>query len=169
MTFKITKFKLLASLSVLYALAIFYMSAQSSIDIPKSITHLPALYWARDQLLDLGLMPVIDLVHYTYDHRDKVLHMGLYFGFGVLLHLSFRNSQNVFLRRYAAIFAILVGISYGITDELHQSFVPGRSSSKWDLLADSIGVVLAQVGIIVLTIRYLWGKKDENKERTDPK
>lgn len=166
MTFKITKFKVFVSLSVLYALAIFYLSAQSDIDIPRSITHLPILYWVRDQLLGLGLMSVIDLVHYAYDHKDKVLHMGLYFGFGVLLHLTFRNSKHVFLRRYAAILAILVGIFYGITDEFHQSFVPGRSSSEWDVLADSVGVVVAQAGILVLTIKHLWKKKNKKNDRS---
>ena len=169
MSFKITKFKVFASLSVVYALAIFYLSAQSEIDIPRSITHLPILYWIRDQLLDLGLISIIDLVHYTYGHRDKVLHMGLYFGFGILLHLSFRNSENLFLRRYAAILAILVGIFYGITDEFHQSFVPGRSSNQWDLLADGIGIVIAQAGIILLTIKHLWDRKNRKKERSDLK
>ena len=85
----------------------------------------------------------------------------------MLLHLSFRNSKHVFLRRYAAILAILVGIFYGITDEFHQSFVPGRSSSEWDVLADSVGVgvVVAQAGILVLIIKHLWDKK--NKKTID--
>ncbi|OPY19806.1 MAG: VanZ like family protein [Methanomethylovorans sp. PtaU1.Bin093] len=91
--------------------------------------------------------------------------MGFYFGFGVLLHLTFRNSKHVFLRRYAAILAILVGIFYGITDEFHQSFVPRRSSSEWDVLADSVGVVVAQAGILVLIIKHLWDKK--NKKTID--
>ncbi len=129
--------------------------------MPRSITHLPVLYLIRDLLLYLELSSIIDLVHYTYDHKDKVLHMALYFGFGVLLHFTFKNSKNVFLRRYAAILAIILGILYGITDEFHQSFVPGRSSSEWDVLADSIGVIIAQAGIIVLTIKHFWGKKSK--------
>lgn len=84
--------------------------------------------------------------------------------FGILLHLSFRNSENLFLRRYAAILAILVGIFYGITDEFHQSFVPGRSSNQWDLLADGIGIVIAQAGIILLTIKHLWDRKNRKKK-----
>lgn len=161
MAIKLTKFRILVSLTLLYALAIFYLSAQHSIDIPKSILHMPFLYWARDQLLNLGLTQIISFGYYTYGHRDKVLHMGLYFGFGVLLHLSFRNSKNIFLSRYAAIFAILVGVFYGITDEFHQSFVPGRTASEWDLFADGIGVFVAQIGIIVLTVKHLWDRKNK--------
>ena len=59
------------------------------------------------------------------------------------------------------ILAIILGILYGITDEFHQSFVPGRSSSEWNVLADSIGVIIAQAGIIVLTIKHFWGKKSK--------
>ncbi len=31
---------------------------------------------------------------------------------------------------------------YAATDEYHQSFVPGRSSSVWDVLIDGLGVLL---------------------------
>jgi VanZ family protein len=41
----------------------------------------------------------------------------------------------------AALFAIL----YGIGDELHQSFVPGRTASVWDVLADAVGAALAML------------------------
>jgi VanZ family protein len=33
----------------------------------------------------------------------------------------------------------------GSFDEFYQSFVPGRDSSVYDLLADTIGVALAQL------------------------
>jgi VanZ family protein len=32
-------------------------------------------------------------------------------------------------------------IGYAATDEYHQSFVPGRSASLWDVLVDSAGVI----------------------------
>lgn len=43
---------------------------------------------------------------------------------------------------------VLFCLLYGISDEFHQSFVPGRDSSAGDLLADTAGAFLAVV---------LWG------------
>lgn len=37
--------------------------------------------------------------------------------------------------------AIMYCTAYGIVDELHQSFVPGRTSSVLDVLADVVGAV----------------------------
>jgi VanZ family protein len=38
--------------------------------------------------------------------------------------------------------ALLLGIAYALTDELHQHFVPGRQGSVLDVLLDSVGVAL---------------------------
>ena len=43
--------------------------------------------------------------------------------------------------------AVVAGIAYAVTDEVHQSFVPGRLGSVWDVLLDSAGVVL---GVVLL-------------------
>jgi VanZ family protein len=40
--------------------------------------------------------------------------------------------------RVAAI-AVIIATLYGVTDELHQSFVPGRVADAWDLLKDLVG------------------------------
>ena len=39
----------------------------------------------------------------------------------------------------AAALAVLISTVYGVTDELHQSFVPGRIADAWDLLKDAAG------------------------------
>jgi VanZ family protein len=43
--------------------------------------------------------------------------------------------------------AILFALLYGIGDEIHQSFVPGRTASPWDALADLLGATLAMLAI----------------------
>jgi VanZ family protein len=41
--------------------------------------------------------------------------------------------------------AVALGIAYAVSDELHQSFVPGRQGSALDVALDSVGVVLGAV------------------------
>ncbi len=42
--------------------------------------------------------------------------------------------------RVAAL-AVLISTLYGVTDELHQSFVPGRVADAWDVLKNLAGAV----------------------------
>ena len=79
---------------------------------------------------------------------DKILHVIEYSIFGWLLtralRLSFPRKSFVFV----AALAFLMGVSYGASDEWHQSFVPFRDSSSKDLAADAVGVVF---GITMLS------------------
>lgn len=49
--------------------------------------------------------------------------------------------------------AALSGGLYGVLDEVHQSFVPGRDSSVGDVLADAAGAIL---GALLLHGVYRW-------------
>ena len=40
-----------------------------------------------------------------------------------------------------AVIAVVASFAYGVTDELHQSFVPGRHADAWDLLKNLAGAV----------------------------
>lgn len=159
---------ILIALTILYAGFIFYLSSQSNLSIPASIFKIPIMYELADIAKNLGLGFIIDIAEYAHEHMDKVAHMLLYFGLGLLLHLTFKNSDNVILRRYAAIFAVVVGVIYGISDEYHQSFVPGRSSSVHDILADGIGVTIAQIIFLLLILINLRRKKENGDRETSP-
>ena len=50
----------------------------------------------------------------------------------------------------ARVLAFAAGIAYAITDEIHQSFVPGRFASGVDLLVDALGLAAG----IVLVERF---------------
>jgi len=54
--------------------------------------------------------------------------------------------------KYKSLFVIVIlfSIFYGITDEIHQYFVPGRSASISDVGLDSIGIMLFTLSYLVL-------------------
>lgn len=70
---------------------------------------------------------------------DKVLHVIIYAVLGFLIFLSFRKSG---VKRYVLVFSVLLSFTYGLTDEFHQSFVPGRIASFSDIISDIIGAFL---------------------------
>jgi VanZ family protein len=49
--------------------------------------------------------------------------------------------------------AVCAGSFYGIIDEIHQFFVPGRISSLWDWAADTLGAAIG-AGTAVLAGRF---------------
>lgn len=57
----------------------------------------------------------------------------------------------------AALLAVGLTVSYGLTDEFHQSFVPGRTPELRDLAADAVGAAvgtgLVWAWSIVLAVR----------------
>ena len=42
--------------------------------------------------------------------------------------------------------AFIITVLYGVSDEFHQSFVPGRTPDAADVMADAIGAALALTG-----------------------
>lgn len=90
---------------------------------------------------------------------DKIAHAVLYAGLTCCLSFGIRRSNKnppVWAQWYVPVgFAIL----YGISDEVHQSFVPKRSADPWDVLADAIGAIIAQ-----LVLFRAWKPKSHAEE-----
>jgi len=72
---------------------------------------------------------------------DKVAHCSAYFLLGVSVVYGFASLR--FRPALIALIAIFFCLAYGITDEFHQSFIPLRSVSSGDVLADTTGGILA--------------------------
>lgn len=74
-------------------------------------------------------------------------HLGEYGVFGTLLYGALRTSGLG--RRRALVAAIAAASTYGITDEIHQHFVPGRTPDPLDWTTDTfgaaVGAALAQL------------------------
>jgi VanZ family protein len=76
---------------------------------------------------------------YEFPESDKLLHVLLYAPLGFLICYALsRSAPNTNLIFVGAFLASL----YGLTDEVHQYFVPGRTASPLDLLADGIGAII---------------------------
>lgn len=72
---------------------------------------------------------------------DKLAHAAVYAVLGFLLARSLFADRVLTWKRALLVTGLV--IAYGMTDELHQSFVPGRQMSAWDVLADGLGGLLA--------------------------
>ncbi|MBS1494437.1 MAG: VanZ family protein [Bacteroidetes bacterium] len=83
---------------------------------------------------------------------DKYVHFIIYFGLCLLFFYSL-NNQTKFtkLHEYPLVFALIFTSLYGVTDELHQYFVPGRSCDILDWTADTIGALIC---LLVIKIFY---------------
>ncbi len=76
---------------------------------------------------------------------DKMLHTLEYFLFGYLLMRVFATSPRPSIRDHAVLLAAMVGTAYALSDEFHQTFVPGRTASLYDVAFDTLGIFLAAV------------------------
>lgn len=79
-----------------------------------------------------------NFVNYT----DKIVHACVFFVLCWLAHVAFYFQPSIRLRRRSLLLALLFVILFGISDEFHQMFTPGRTSEIWDLVADTIGGLL---------------------------
>jgi VanZ family protein len=76
---------------------------------------------------------------------DKVAHMAVYAFLAATLLVAFSDEQKKTRPKRVVWITVLLCLLYGISDEFHQSFVPGRSSSFFDVLADCAGAIIASV------------------------
>jgi VanZ family protein len=81
----------------------------------------------------------------AFSHMDKVLHAGAYGLLGILFYRAYRSRWPNASGWTMANASLLSAAFYGLTDEFHQYFVPGRSADPWDWLADTIGAMLGVI------------------------
>ncbi|MCA9399450.1 MAG: VanZ family protein [Candidatus Omnitrophica bacterium] len=99
---------------ILYSGIIFYVSGQPNVAISWDIPNI-----------------------------DKVVHAIEYAILGFLTTRAvFGTVPDGSNWRILYICGIFLAILYGLSDEYHQAFVPGRTSSAADFLADSLGAIL---------------------------
>ena len=88
---------------------------------------------------------------------DKFLHFSAYAALSFAVGLWFSGETR--LKQPLRVFLICTAIAsgYGIVDEIHQYFVPGRSSDVLDWVADTLGA-MAGAGVLLLATR-IWASR----------
>ncbi len=98
----------------------------------------------------------LDKIEFPYAH--PIAHSLLY---GMLYYLCYRALSHHRIGRLnsdlSLVIAFLIVGAYGMSDEYHQSFVPGRSEELRDLLIDLTAAFVVLAGIVI--IRRIRGKK----------
>lgn len=99
-----------------YAALIFYLSSLQAVWIPQEMEK--------------------------FDPEKFSLHLAEYAPLGFLLLRALVFAPQTNFQSNVILSAAAIGALYGLSDELHQYFVPSRTASIVDLLADSLGSLL---------------------------
>jgi VanZ family protein len=76
---------------------------------------------------------------------DKIGHMMLYGTLAGTVIFAFSPRQRDTRPQRVLFLTMVFSLLYGISDEFHQSFIPGRSASVLDVLADCGGAAIASL------------------------
>ena len=112
--------------------------------------HLPVIALAI-AIFILSSIPQLNPPDLGFEIQDKFYHFVFYAVFGYLMARSFfllKFSQT--FHRYYLVLAIVFSAVYGLSDEIHQYYVPGRFCSLGDFIADGLG---AATGVFIYHYR----------------
>ncbi len=76
-----------------------------------------------------------------FPYDDKVMHFGIYALLALLVARAVQKEKPLWSPGKIKIVTILFVSVFGLSDELHQAFVPARFASVLDFLADCAGAV----------------------------
>jgi len=107
---------------------------------------LPACLWAI-LVFVLSSIPRLSTPPIGVKFADKFYHLVEYLIFGFLLARAFLSMSAQGREHKAILAAAALGIFWGMTDEIHQAFVPGRDASFLDFFADAAGVLFVSAFI----------------------
>lgn len=92
------------------------------------------------------------IVEKTQPIIRKGAHLSIYTLVGIFI-MSFISTYKIHLK-YKFLISILVGLVYASSDEIHQSFIPGRTASIIDVGIDTLGVTLGIILVLIIISVY---------------
>jgi VanZ family protein len=93
-----------------------------------------------------------------FAHQDKLFHGLAYALMGALFYRALKITLPARFSGMAVALSIGMATLYGLSDELHQLFVPGRTADAGDLAADFLGSLVG----VLLTRRYELSRRTGN-------
>lgn len=144
-------FLIFALLSLAIMVAIFCFSAQTA---EKSAKIESVVVEKQTEILETVLKDSNDVKRYAVVHWfevwiRKIAHVLNYGALGFSLLGAFLNIDKI-KRFYIKILLPLgIGLLYGATDEIHQTFVEGRYASFLDIGIDFLGVLMGTVFMLL--------------------
>lgn len=84
---------------------------------------------------------------------DKTEHFAAYAGLALVTLRAVAGGRLRSVRWSAVVIAWTIAATYGVSDEFHQSFVPGRTPDIADVAADALGAAVALLGAFGI----IWG------------
>lgn len=97
----------------------------------------------------------------------KLAHFSIYTVVGVCIMGFISTYKVILLKKF--IVSLSVGLIYAISDEFHQSFVPGRGPSVRDVCIDTAGVFLGIIIVLVIISVFKALSEGVIKEKRMPK
>ena len=96
----------------------------------------------------------------SFSFADKLAHLLAYGLLASLIYCALEKSRVNF---HPIFIPFLVAFLYGVSDEIHQYFVPGRNAAVFDALANALGGFIFPLGIHAK--KYRRGIKVSNKNQ----
>ncbi len=138
-------------ITIIIMLVIFYFSSQDG-------THSSAL---SESVMERFFKFILNDVS---DSQQELLHtfirkMG-HFSIYLVLGIAVFNLIRCYRTQKAFIFSLLICVFYAISDEIHQSFVGGRSPAVTDVLIDLAGSFVG-IGCTLIIVQRIQRKQQK--------
>lgn len=98
---------------------------------------LPVFIW-MGVIFYLSSVPAKD-IPLLFPFQDVLTHFVIYAILAYFFSRAIKNTYSGLALKNILYLTIIFGFSYGVSDEFHQLFVPGRSASGFDLFINSLG------------------------------
>ena len=119
-----------------------------------TIAYCAIIFWCSSQAISE------EVKQYDFAGLDKIVHAIEFGGLAAVVAVGIRRSKPHVSGRVQRHVPVLFAVCYGLTDEVHQLFVPERTFDLLDLAADAAGAWL----VCWILCRRIW-RLDEKDPR----
>ncbi len=104
-------------------------------------------------ILIVSIIPTGRLPRYSVDYADKIVHVVMYLILYIAMTVDFFIQKKTIMMPTKHLWGLaLVAILYGGGVELLQWFLPYRSASIYDFIANAIGVLICLFIVLILSL-----------------